>query len=318
MSVKLSIITPVYNVEKYLVKCIESILNQSFKDFELILINDGSTDSSGEICERYANQDVRVKVIHKENGGQSSARNIGIRVSEGKYIGFIDADDWIEQDMFQLLYELSVRSGADISVIGIREVSEKEEVLSEYLPGELDLTEIFKRAYPCNKLFKRDLFINNNLFFIEGRYYEDVELIPKLFVKSKQRSVVKKIGYNYLKRVNSTTSSRDKKILDNLWAYTSFLEFIQKEDLYISYKSEFETGVEYFKKYFINILYDFPTSFILKNWKEIINNFNKIGGVKISEYIRFSRKHIDVSLRRTVLKILKRFVHSSNKLLKIN
>lgn len=95
---KISIIVPVYNVEKYLRKCIDSILNQTFKDFELILIDDGSTDESGKICDEYNLKDNRIKVIHKENGGLSSARNAGLDIAQGEYIGFVDSDDWIESD----------------------------------------------------------------------------------------------------------------------------------------------------------------------------------------------------------------------------
>ena len=102
----ISIIVPVYNVEEYLQRCIDSILNQRFKDFELILINDGSTDNSLKICKEYSLSDSRVKVINKENGGLSSARNAGINIAKGKYIGFVDSDDWINEEMYQTLYNL--------------------------------------------------------------------------------------------------------------------------------------------------------------------------------------------------------------------
>lgn len=116
---KISIIVPVYNVELFLHKCIISILSQTFKDFELILINDGSTDKSGEICDVYSQKDSRIKVIHKKNEGQSSARNKGLEIARGDYIGFVDSDDWIEQDMYKTLYESSIKANADIAVIGL-------------------------------------------------------------------------------------------------------------------------------------------------------------------------------------------------------
>ena len=99
MSPKISIIVPVYKVELYLEKCINSILNQTFKDFELILVDDGSPDRCGEICDEYAKKDNRIVVVHKENGGQASARNVGLDIARGDYIGFVDSDDWIERDM---------------------------------------------------------------------------------------------------------------------------------------------------------------------------------------------------------------------------
>ena len=110
---KISVIVPVYNVEKYLRKCIDSLTNQTLKDIEIILVNDGSTDNSGSIIDEYAKQDKRVIAIHKENGGQSSARNMGLDIAKGKYVGFIDSDDWIELDMYENMYLALVKGNAD-------------------------------------------------------------------------------------------------------------------------------------------------------------------------------------------------------------
>lgn len=124
---KISIIVPVYNVEKYLEKCVRSILAQTFTDFELILVDDGSPDSSGAMCDQFAKQDERVKVIHKENGGLSDARNAGIEIATGEYLGFIDSDDYIADDMYELLYTNIVKEDADLSICGIYDVYEGKE-----------------------------------------------------------------------------------------------------------------------------------------------------------------------------------------------
>ena len=116
---KISIIVPVYNVEKYLRKCVDSILNQTFKDFELILVDDGSIDTSGKICDEYNLKDNRIKVIHKENGGLSSARNAGLDIAQGEYIGFVDSDDWIELDMYEELYKICKENDTDVGIVGI-------------------------------------------------------------------------------------------------------------------------------------------------------------------------------------------------------
>lgn len=122
----ISVIVPIYNVEKYLPRCIESILNQSFKEFELILVDDGSSDNSGKICDIYAEKDERVKVIHKENGGVSSARNVGIKAVNGEYIGFVDPDDYIDREMYKNLYELCENNNCDIGICKLgREVDGK-------------------------------------------------------------------------------------------------------------------------------------------------------------------------------------------------
>ncbi|MFR2551722.1 MAG: glycosyltransferase [Clostridioides difficile] len=124
---KISIIVPVYNVEKYLEKCVRSILAQTFTDFELILVDDGSLDSSGAMCDQFAEQDQRVKVIHKENGGLSDARNAGIELATGEYLGFVDSDDYIADDMYELLYTNIVKEDADLSICGIYDVYEGKE-----------------------------------------------------------------------------------------------------------------------------------------------------------------------------------------------
>ena len=116
---EISVIVPVYNCEKYIGKCIESILNQTFKDLELILIDDGSADESGKICDEYKIQDKRVKVIHEKNSGVSIARNVGINVAKGKYIGFVDSDDYLAPDMYESLYENLMKSHADVAICGI-------------------------------------------------------------------------------------------------------------------------------------------------------------------------------------------------------
>lgn len=298
MNPKLSIIVPVYNVEKYLEKCIHSILDQTFKDFELILVDDGSVDKSGIICNRYARRDNRIKVIHKKNGGQAAARNVGLNLVRGDYVGFVDSDDWIDPDMYKDLYESCIRDNADISIIGLREVNEFEIILNEYIPNDMSFSEILKRAYPCNKIFKKELFVNNNLSFVEGRFYEDQELIPKLYVKCKKVTTVNKAAYNYLKRNGSTTGSRDEKVLDNLWAYTQIKEYLMDEGLYAIYKPQFEKSVSYFKKFYMNILYDYPTIFFIKNMKRIISDFNKIGGLKVKDYLKFTLKHINFSCKK--------------------
>ena len=298
MEPKISIVVPVYNVEKYIHKCVNSILKQNFKEFELILVNDGSTDKSGEICDEYREMDYRVKVIHKKNEGQSIARNVAINIARGEYIGFVDSDDWIEEDMYDLLYEQCIANKSDISIIGIREITETNQILNTYIPNFISLSEIIKRAYPCNKLFKKSIIKENDLYFKEGKYYEDLELIPKLFLKSKSVSLINKVGYNYLKRSNSTTGVRDEKIIDNLLAYIELKNFLIDENLYTEYEEEFKNSVKYFKKYYLNMLYDYQTMFLIKNLKVIIITFFKLGEKSLSPYLILLIKHIEFKIKK--------------------
>ena len=126
---KVSVIVPVYKVESYLRKCVDSILGQSFSDFEVILVDDGSPDNCGAICDDYATRDQRVKVIHKINGGLSDARNVGLDVAIGQYICFVDSDDWIEQDLLKDNVAVLEHSGADLSIFGFTEIYSDREVV---------------------------------------------------------------------------------------------------------------------------------------------------------------------------------------------
>ena len=170
-----SVIIPIYNVEKYLAECIESVINQTFSDLEIILVNDGSTDNCREICENYKRKDNRIKLIHKSNGGPSSARNAGIDIAKGDYFTFIDSDDYIMPDMIEQLIYVSQSTDADISICcksdykdesdkGINkdiEILTKEETLKCILTEKKILTS------PCGKLYKRNLF--NKVRYPDGK-----------------------------------------------------------------------------------------------------------------------------------------------------
>lgn len=173
----ISVIVPVYNTEKFLDKCIESILNQNFTDFEVILVNDGSSDSSGHICDTWAQKDARVKVIHKQNAGVSAARNTGISSAEGDYIAFVDSDDTVSPDYLPLLYKNI--EGHDISIGTIQQdfVKDNRSVLLDVKNKSFTLSAFKKNmrltlknqyiSSPVNKLFRKDIICNNGLHFEE-------------------------------------------------------------------------------------------------------------------------------------------------------
>lgn len=176
----ISIIVPVYNVDRYLSVCLDSIKAQTFKDWECILIDDGSTDSSPLICDRYAAEDARFKVIHRPNGGVSSARNAGLETSAGDYLGFVDADDWVDPEMFELLYRLITEHNADIAQVGCfkeykgRRQTKRYVSKTEIMDGLEAIRKInFDRLpnYVCNKLHRRSIITCS---FPEGRTFEDM------------------------------------------------------------------------------------------------------------------------------------------------
>lgn len=211
----LSIIVPVYNVEEYLPKCLDSICNQSFKDFELILVNDGSTDNSYNICNAYSKKDKRIIIVNKQNGGLSSARNAGIELATGEYIGFVDSDDWIDLDMYELLINNIKKNDADIAICNDKKVvnknvlsstnTNKVRVYSQEKAIEALIEGVHFQEYAWNKVYKRTLF--TDIRFPEEKLYEDVFVMYKLFLKSCKIIHIDSAKYYYLQRNGSILNS---------------------------------------------------------------------------------------------------------------
>lgn len=215
----ISIIVPIYNVEKYLAKCIESILNQTYTNFELILVDDGSPDNCGKICDSYKEKDSRIIVVHKKNGGLSSARNVGIDIAKGEYIGFVDSDDYIEPYMYEELLNAVLRDKCKLSVCNINYVFEDGKVIPK-VKNESNQIYDFEQAIlemntyrmfdmgAWSKLYHHSLF--DEIRFPEGKLSEDFYIMYKIFDKAQRVSYVAKPCYNYLQRQNSIT--KNKKI----------------------------------------------------------------------------------------------------------
>ena len=210
----LSIIVPVYKVENYLPKCIDSILAQTFTDFELILVDDGSPDDCPALCDATAEKDARVRVIHQKNGGLSAARNAGLDAARGAWIGFVDSDDYIEPEMYEVLYQAVQSTGADLALCDYAEVDEAGKPcppmhvsLSE---GELTGQKLLKRAsglmvqLAWNKLYRRAIF--TQLRYPEGKLNEDLFLIPEVCLQIQKAVVVPKALYYYVQRGGSIMS----------------------------------------------------------------------------------------------------------------
>lgn len=231
----ISIIVPVYNVEDYLEKCIVSILRQSFSDFELILVDDGSTDMSGILCDRFAEKDGRIVVIHKKNGGLSSARNAGIDIARGEYLGFVDSDDFIDIDMYQYLYTNLIRENADISMCGIYDCyNGKYYVEKDHYCVQVNVEDAIKITFSdklikvtaVNKLYKRSLF--SVLRYPINRLMEDVFLILELLLKCERIVIGSEQKYYYIHRENSITSNQfDNRTFDFIRAFKKNYDIIK-------------------------------------------------------------------------------------------
>ena len=217
MNEKISVIVPVYNVEKYLHRCVDSILAQTYQNIEIILVDDGSTDNSSLICDEYEKQDSRVKVIHKVNGGLSSARNAGIEAATGDYIGFIDSDDYITEDMYLCLYSRIKEDCSSIANCMYVRAFDSGETIPSKVPHTTD-EDILSQDYleelllhigdvsVCTKLFPRKLI--GDLRFDVGKSNEDLLFMIQILKNIQGIKFVGKLGYYYYVRENSITTSK--------------------------------------------------------------------------------------------------------------
>lgn len=237
----ISIVVPVFNIEKYLTKCIESIIAQDYELKELILVDDESQDNSGMLCDQYARQYPWIKVIHKKNGGLSDTRNVGLKNAEGKYITFIDGDDYVNKNYLSCLHELLLRHNADIAVCEYEKIFTEKNVKSlreflaekEILLDGLKATEtlLYQKLYTMSvwaKLYKRELF--ENIEFPTGRIHEDVGTIYKVFVRSQKTVYTSNPLYYYVQRENSITQSPfTQKKMDYISMMDEMLVFFQEK-----------------------------------------------------------------------------------------
>jgi len=234
----ISIIVPIYKVEKYLERCVDSLLCQTYKNLEIILVDDGSPDSCPQICDEYAKKDNRIKVIHKQNGGLSDARNVGIDVCSGDYIMFVDSDDWVEKNICEYLLELVKKYDADFSMCGY--VSQKEKQISsivqereeicyyfnEQVLDQLQQTNIKLLCTAWAKLYKRALF--NSLRYPVGKLHEDEFVLHHILFNTKSFIYSSLPLYNYFIRSGSITSSMtDKNLEDKLLAFKERYEYLK-------------------------------------------------------------------------------------------
>ena len=230
---KISVIVPVYNVEKYLKKCLDTIISQTFADIEIICVNDGSTDSSREILEEYKNKDCRIVIVDKKNGGLSSARNAGMKVAKGEFISFIDSDDWIDETMLEKLYNSMTTLNTDITICAVHQFDETKQCLDDsnpyYTLGFFDKSFdnkafSYKETKPflmdvCvmawNKLYRKSLIDECQAQFPEGLIFEDGPFFFTIFFKTQRVSIVRDFLYYYrINRSGSIIQKAGKKFLD--------------------------------------------------------------------------------------------------------
>lgn len=244
----ISVIVPVYNVEAYVEKCLRSVLGQTFRDFEIVAVDDGSPDKSGEICERLAREDARIRVVHQENQGLGGARNTGIREARGQWLLFPDSDDWLEPEALERAYNAAQKHDADMAVFAFQTVDEQGRVLGafrESLPFDAPLVPKERRdvlfAAPCawNKLYKAELFRETGVLYPPRVWYEDVRTTPKLMAACRRVVFLDYVGYNYLQRAGSIMSSINlERNVEIVEAFEDLLGYFREQGLFEPYREE--------------------------------------------------------------------------------
>ena len=234
----ITVVIPAYNVEKYIERCIKTVVNQTYENIEIILVDDGSPDNCPKICDKWAKKDNRIIVIHKENGGLSDARNAGIDIAKGEYITFIDSDDYIEKDYVEFLYNMIKEDKTDLSICShtviyeTGKIIEKETKVRDVLPKEEVLYQIL---YDCGidlsawaKLYSIKLF--KNVRYPKGRVFEDAATTYKLIDQCDKISVGSFSKYNYIIRKNSiSTNAFSPKKMDLITSTTEMTDYLRKK-----------------------------------------------------------------------------------------
>lgn len=236
ISPKVSVIIPVYNVEQYLRECLDSVVNQTLRDIEIICVNDGSPDNSLAILEEYASKDKRIKIINKENGGISSARNCAIPLAKGEYIGFVDSDDWIDLDFYEKLYNTAKRYKAEVACTNLYRVYEKEGFYfvkqkrikySSRVSEKYRLANVPKANYVMNKVYHTKKLQKSGVLFEDGVLYEDVLWSHKVIYYLKGLVTVPGTKYNYRDNPYSVVNTKsERSIQEHAKAFRRALSFV--------------------------------------------------------------------------------------------
>lgn len=239
---KVSVIVPIYNVEKYLEKCINSLLSQTLEDIQIILVNDGSKDNSGNIAREYEkNNKNRIIYVEKENSGLSDARNYGLKYATGDFVAFLDSDDYIEKNAYEEMYNKAIEENADyVECDFIWEFPNKIRVDKQYPYKNKKEMLSFVRVVAWNKLIKRQLIIDNNLEFPKGLRYEDVEFTYKLIPFINKFAYVDKSFIHYVQREGSIANVQNERTAEIFTVLDNVIEFYKKNNIYEKYRDELE------------------------------------------------------------------------------
>lgn len=236
----ISVIVPVYNVGDFVKKCLDSIARQNYKDLDIVIVNDGSTDDSGRICDEFAQKEKRARVFHKKNGGLSDARNFGIKKAKGEIVAFVDSDDFVGEDFLGVMYRRMSEKNADIVVCGYNSIRPKEETMTgkqaviKLLVGQENVDIV-----TWNKLYKKKLFVDNDIYFPKGEKHEDSRTTYKLFSKAERVTYIPESLYVYVDRKNSlmNTAKVEERLKEREMVAREAMEYF-KDDVDLKQAAE--------------------------------------------------------------------------------
>lgn len=291
--VKISIIVPVYNTAKYLDKCIQTLIKQTLEDIEIIFIDDGSEDGSAEILKNYAKNDKRISILNQNHKRQGAARNYGLSIAQGEYIGFVDSDDWVELDMFEKLYYQAKETDSDIVMCSMNtfEDGTNKIIVNTYNTLDIFNQKFFENSFtpqdtlnfifnisvsPCNKIYRKSLIVKNNIKFPENIYFEDNAFFFKSWLNAQKISLLNQKLYQYRKSTASTTKS-DKNKLDIFKTLDLTKNILEENNYYNRLKTDYlrykSASLQYWFSsiqnksikllFFIKLLMEMPTVALL-------------------------------------------------------
>jgi glycosyltransferase involved in cell wall biosynthesis len=253
MTPRVSVIVPVFNMEPYVARCLQSLLESTLRDIEIICVDDVSTDAGAEIVEAFVRQDERVRLIrHDRNLGLGGARNTGIAAARAEYVGGVDSDDWVAPTMYERLLEATDGGRADVVEGGYLRIDAAGKIFAHYRPkaavfendrNQVNIFEVTRPSF-CTKLWRRALFVDNGIWFPERTFYEDLATTPRLLAKSRDIRFIDDPGYFYFKREGSITfSASEKHQMDYFKVFDVLLDFLHDNDLVGRYGAEFVSQI---------------------------------------------------------------------------
>ena len=277
---KLTVIVPAYNVEKYIEKCLASLVNQTYKNLKILVVNDGSTDNTKQIIEKYEKKSENLKLLNKENGGLSSARNFGLQNTETEYVTFVDGDDYLELNTYEVIMKKVEEEKTDLGIFNFKKVY-SQKIINSKLDEKVYIKNFLKYLFSkstetdivvWNKVFKADIILKNQIYFENRAYFEDTGFIFRYLYFVEKVSLVEVPLYNYIQRENSITKKFNSIIISSCEnTYKIIKEFYKKNNEYEKYKNEIEDMYLRMKIYTLNNSLEYGGNYNFElTWQEIL------------------------------------------------